>query len=97
MLIIGLVVAAIIGPLFVWRNNENRSIKRYGIGSAAAVVGAAAPAIGMGQCGFADGATGVDHLFMYGLMFGGGWLALLAAQSFWDRADGKRKDSAAFA
>ncbi len=97
MLIIGLVVAAIIGPLFVWRNNENRSIKRYGIGSAAAVVGAAAPAIGMGQCGFADGATGVDHLFMYGLMFGGGWLALLAAQSFFDRADGKKKDSAAFA
>ncbi len=97
MLIIGLVVAAIIGPLFVLRNNENRSIKRYGIGSAAAVVGAAAPAIGMGQCGFTDGATGVDHLFMYGLMFGGGWLALLAAQSFFDRADGKKKDSGAFA
>jgi sn-glycerol 3-phosphate transport system permease protein len=95
-LIAGLLVAALVGPIFVWRNTENRSIPRYGIGSAVAVIGAAIPAFAIGQCGFADESSGVDHLFMYGLMAGGAWLGLVIARSMFDRADGITKDSAAF-
>ena len=39
MLIVGLVVAAILGPLYVWQNTQNPTIRRYGIGSAVAVLG----------------------------------------------------------
>ena len=97
MLIIGLVVAAILGPLYVWKNTDSPSIARYGIGSAVAVLGAAVPTFAMGGCAFQEHATGVDMLLGYGLMYGGAWLALLGAQTFWDRADGKEKSSEAFA
>jgi sn-glycerol 3-phosphate transport system permease protein len=97
MLIIGLVVAALLGPLYVWKNTNRPSIRRYGVGSAVAVLGAAVTPFAMGQCAFAEHSTGVDNLLGYGLMFGGAWLALLAARNFWDRADGKTKSSEAFA
>ena len=42
-----------------------------------------------------EGTTGVDHLLAYGLMAGGAWLALIALQLLFDRADGKKPDSAA--
>ena len=97
MLIIGLIVAAILGPLYVWRNTEYPTIKRYGIGSAIAVLGAAVTPLAMAQCSFAEHSTGVDKLLGYSLMFGGGWLALMGARVFWDRADGKEKKNDAFA
>jgi sn-glycerol 3-phosphate transport system permease protein len=97
MLIIGLVVAAILGPVYVWKNTQYPTIRRYGISSAVAVLGAAITPLAMGQCSFAEHATGVDKLLGYTLMFGGGWLALMAARVFWDRADGKEKESSAFA
>ncbi len=90
-LIIGLIVAALLGPLYVWLNTDNPTISRYGIGSAVAVAGAAITPLAMNRCTFADHATGVDTLLGYGLMFGGGWLALLGARTFWDRADGNTK------
>ncbi len=94
-MLIGLIVAAILGPLYVWQNNDRPSAKRYGLGSAIAVLGAAVTPIAMGQCAFAAETTGVDHLFAYTLMAGGAWLALIALQSFFDRADGKKSESAA--
>jgi sn-glycerol 3-phosphate transport system permease protein len=97
MLIIGLVVAAVLGPLYTWRNTERPTVSRYGIASAIAVAGAAVTPIAMGQCGFAAEATGVDGLFAYGLMAGGALLALMALQALFDRADGKVKESAAMA
>ena len=75
MLIIGLVIAAILGPLYSWRNTEKPTVRRYGIASAVAVAGAAVTPIAMGQCGFAADATGVDALFAYGLMAVGALLA----------------------
>jgi sn-glycerol 3-phosphate transport system permease protein len=89
MLIVGLIVAALAGPLWVWRNVDNPTVKRYGIGSAVAVLGAAVTPIAMGRCGFAEGTTGVDHLFAWGLMVGGGWFALIALQAVFNRIDGK--------
>jgi sn-glycerol 3-phosphate transport system permease protein len=89
LLIIGLIVAAILGPVYVWQNTDNATISRYGIGSAVAVLGAAVTPLAMNRCAFAEHATSVDNLLGYGLMFGGAWLALLGARTFWDRADGK--------
>ncbi len=97
MLIFGLVVAALLGVLYVWLNIERRSIQRYAIGSGVAVVGAAIPTFAMGRCGFAEGTSGVDHLFSLVLMWGAGWIALIALRAFFDRADGKAKESAAMA
>ncbi|MGB5565925.1 MAG: hypothetical protein WBN93_06280, partial [Acidimicrobiia bacterium] len=94
MLILGLVVAAILGPVYVWRNNDDASARRYGIGSAVAVLGAAVTPFAMGRCAFLEGTSGVDHLLAYGLMAGGAWLALIALQLLFDRADGKKSDSA---
>lgn len=95
MLILGLVVAAILGPVYVWRNNDNPSVRRYGIGSAVAVLGAAVTPFAMGRCAFLEGTSGVDHLLAYGLMAGGAWLALIALQLLFSRADGKKSDGAA--
>ena len=95
MLILGLIVAAVLGPVYVWLNSENATVQRLGIGSAVAVAGAAVTPLAMGRCGFAAETTGVDHLLAFGLMFGGGWLALIALQVFFDRADGVKADSAA--
>jgi len=89
MLILGLIVAALVGPLWVWRNVDNATVQRYGIGSAVAVLGAAVTPIAMGQCGFAEDTTGVDHIFQWGLMVGGGWIALTIMRSVFDRIDGK--------
>jgi sn-glycerol 3-phosphate transport system permease protein len=97
MLITGLIVAAIIGPLYVWKNTERPTIQRYGISSAVAVAGAAVTPLAMNQCSFAEHATGVDKLLGFTLMFIGGWLALMGARVFWDRADGKEKSNEAFA
>ena len=94
MLILGLVVAAILGPIYVWQNNDNPSARRYGIGSAVAVLGAAVTPFAMGRCAFLEGTSGVDHLLAYGLMAGGAWLALIALQLLFDRADGRKSDSA---
>jgi len=89
MLILGLIVAALVGPLWVWRNFDNPTVQRYGIGSAVAVVGAAVTPLAMGQCGFAEDTTGVDHVFAWSLMFGGGWIALSIMRAVFDRKDGK--------
>ncbi len=89
MLIAGLIVAAFLGPLFVWRKSDSPSVARYGIASAAAVVGAAVTPIGMGQCAFAEETSGVDHLLAWALMAGGAWLALIITQAAFDRFDGK--------
>ena len=95
MLIIGLVAAAILGPLFTWLNADHRSIPRLGVASAVAVAGAAVTPIAMGQCGFVPESTGVDALLAYGLMAAGAWLALIPLHSLFDRADGKVKQETA--
>ncbi|MBT8193501.1 MAG: sugar ABC transporter permease [Acidimicrobiia bacterium] len=95
MLILGLIAAALLGPLFVWRTNDNPSVQRYGIASAVAVAGAAVTPLAMGQCGFSSVATGVDHLLAYGLMATASLLALLGARALFDRADGKKVTSGA--
>ncbi len=97
MLIFGLVVAAMLGVLYVRLNIEKRSLQRYAIGSGIAVAGAAIPTVAMGRCGFAEGTSGVDHLLSLTLMWGAGWIALIALRSFFDRADGKAKESVAMA
>jgi len=97
MLILGLIVAALLGPLYVRLNSDRATIQRLGIGSAVAVAGAAVTPLVMGQCGFATETSGVDHLLTYGLMFGGGWVALIALQSFFDRTDGTSDQDAAMA
>jgi len=97
LFIAGLVIAAFIGVFYVWRNTTNPSIRRYGVGSAVAVLGASVSPIVMGQCSFAEHTSSVDKLLGYSLMFGGAWLALMGARTFWDRADGKEKSSAAVA
>ena len=88
MLIVGLVVAAILGPLYVYFNTDSPSPRRYGVGSAVSVLGAAVTPLAMNRCAFAEHATGVDNLLGYGLMFGGAWLGLIGARFFWDRTDG---------
>ncbi len=97
MLILGLVIAAVLGPLYVWQNNDNPTVKRYGIGSAVAVLGAAATPLAMGRCAFEEGSSGVDHLFAYSLTAGGAWLGLIVLQFLFDRVDGKAAESAAMA
>ncbi len=97
MLILGLVVAAVLGPLYVWQNNDHPTVKRYGIGSAVAVLGAAVTPLAMGRCAFAEGSSGVDRLLAYSLMAGGAWLALIALQSLFERADGKKPEGAGMA
>lgn len=88
MLILGLVVAAILGIAYVQWRTANPSPIRMSIASTVAVAGAAVTPIAMGQCGFAAESTGVDHLLAYGLMAAGAWLALLAVHTLFDRADG---------
>ena len=95
MLIIGLVVAALLGLAFVRFSLEGRTTSRYALAVTAAVAGAAVTPIGMGQCGFAPETSGVDHLLAYGLMAGGAWLALIGLRSFFDRDT--KKDSGAVA
>ncbi len=97
MFILGLTVAALAGVLWVWRHTESPTVQRYGIGSAAAVAGAAVTPLAMGQCGFASETTGVDHLFSWGLMAVGGWLALTIAQALFDRQDGKASGESSMA
>ncbi len=97
MLILGLVIAAVLGPLYVWQNNDNPTVKRYGIGSAVAVLGAAATPLAMGRCAFEEGSSGVDHLLAYSLMAGGAWLGLIVLQFLFDRVDGKAAEGAAMA
>lgn len=97
MLILGLVVAAVLGPLFVWRTVEKPTVQRYSVGSTAAVLGAAVTPIAMGQCGFAQASTGVDHLLAYGLMAAGAWLALIGTRALFDRTDSKANDSGSMA
>jgi sn-glycerol 3-phosphate transport system permease protein len=97
MLILGLVVAAVLGPIHVWQKNDHPTTRRYGIGSAVAVLGAAVTPLAMGRCAFSEGSTGVAHLLAYSLMGGGAWLALIVLQSLFDRADGKKLESSAMA
>ena len=97
MLIIGLVVAALAGFGFVHLVLERHNPIRYGVGSVAAVAGAAVTPIAMGQCGFAPETSGVDHLLAYGLMAAGAWVALVVVRSFFERRDGIADDSEAFA
>ncbi len=92
MLIIGLVIAAVLGPLYLARTPRYRTPRRLGVGATASVAGAAVTPLAMGQCGFAAETSGVDHLLAYGLMAGGSWLALIVAKAFYDRADGARSD-----
>ena len=97
MLILGLVVAAMLGPLYVWLNVERQTVQRFAIGSGVAVLGAGVTPLAMGMCAFAEGTSGVDHLLALTLMWGAAWIALIALRSFFDRADGKAKESAAMA
>jgi len=97
MLIAGLIVVAFLVPLFVWRKSDSPSVARYGIASAAAVVGAAITPIGMGQCAFAEETSGVDHVLAWALMAGGAWLALIITQSAFDKLDGKKTGGAGVA
>ncbi len=97
MLILGLIVAAILGPLYVWWKIDNATVPRYGIASATAVAGAAVPLIALGQCGFAAESTSVDQLLTFGLMLGGAWLGLIGLHALLDRADGVEKESSAMA
>lgn len=89
MLIFGLIIAAVAGAGYVRLNIDNPTVQRYGIGSATAILGAAVSPLAMDQCGFASETSGVDHLFAWGLMFGGGWLALIIMRGVLDRRDGK--------
>ena len=97
MLILGLVVAALVGPLDIWWHTGTPSVRRIGIASAVAVLGAAVTPVAMSQCGFAEGSTGVDRLLAYGLMLGGALLALIGVRALFDRADGNVKADAAMA
>jgi sn-glycerol 3-phosphate transport system permease protein len=97
MLIIGLVGAAAIGLLYVRVFLTRRDPVRYAISSVAAVAGASVTPIAMGECGFAAETSGVDHLLAYGLMAGGGWLALVGLRSFFDHRDGVASESSAVA
>ncbi len=90
MLIFGLVVAAMLGPLYVWLNVERQTVQRFAIGSGVAVLGAGVTPLAMGMCAFAEGTSGVDHLLALTLMWGAAWIALIALRSFFDRTDGKR-------
>lgn len=94
MLILGLVVAAIVGPLYIWRVSDSVTPRRMAITSGVAVLGASVTPVAMGQCGFAAETSGVDHLLAYGLMAVGMSLALVLARSFFDRADGLKTESA---
>ncbi|MCH7668983.1 MAG: sugar ABC transporter permease [Acidobacteria bacterium] len=97
MLILGLIVAAFVGPLFVWKKTKNRTPARYAIGSSTAVVGSAITPILMGQCGFIEETSGVGHLLAWGLMVGSGWLALILMLALFDRADGIAKSGSSMA
>lgn len=92
LLILGLVVVAVLAPLYLARTPQYRTPRRLGIGTTAAVAGAAITPIAMGQCGFANETSGVDHLLAYGLMAGGAWLALVVTKALYDRADGTGTD-----
>ena len=96
MLIAGLIVAAIGGALYMMQA-FGRSSSRMAIGSGAAALGAAVTPVLMDQCGFAAEATAVDHLFAYGLMAGGAWLALVITKAFLRRGEKKSGEDAAFA
>lgn len=95
MLIVGLVVAAVFGVAYLSMTPRYRTPRRLGIGAAASVAGAAATPLAMGQCGFADEATGVDHVLAYALMAGGAWLVLIVVKALYDRADGFSEESSA--
>jgi sn-glycerol 3-phosphate transport system permease protein len=92
MLILGLVGAAVLGAGYVWWRIDSPSPARFGVASSVAVLGAAVTPIAMGQCGFAEETSGVDHLLAYGLMAAGAWLALIAVHSLFDHNDGKVKE-----
>ena len=92
MLIAGLIVAAILGPLYVRWKFDSPPLARYGIASAVAVLGASISPLVMNQCAFGAESTGVDFLFGYGLMAATGWVALIAMHAVYDRVDGKVKD-----
>jgi sn-glycerol 3-phosphate transport system permease protein len=93
MLILGLIGAAVLGPLYVWWKVERRSIPRYGIASAVAVAGAAVTPIAMGQCAFTAESSGVDHLLAYGIMAATAWVALIILHALFDRIDGRERES----
>lgn len=93
MLIVGLVVAAILGPAYLARNPRYRTPRRLGIGAAASVAGAAATPLAMNQCGFADEASSVDHILAYALMAAGSWLVLIVTKALYDRTDGTSEAS----
>ena len=95
MLTVGLLAAALLGLAFVRYSIKERTAARYAMAVTAAVAGAAVTPIGMGQCGFAPETSGVDHLLAYGLMAGGGWLALIGLKSFFERDDKKESGTVA--
>ena len=96
LLIVGLVVAAIGGALYIIRSFDHPTPTRIAIGSAAAVVGAAASPLLMNQCAFQAETSGVDHLLAYGLMAGGAWLALIITKAIFGRVDGTKKAGSSF-
>lgn len=95
MLIAGLIVAALLGPAYVWWKLDRPTPARYGIASAVSVAGAAVTPLAMNQCGFAAEASGVDHLFAYAFMAATAWVALIALHAVFDRIDGKVKEESA--
>lgn len=96
MLIIGLLIAAVLGVVYVRWKVDNKTLPRYGIASAAAVAGSAVTPYAMGLCAFAAESSGVDHLLAYGLMAASAWLVLIGVHALFDRADGKVRESSEF-
>jgi sn-glycerol 3-phosphate transport system permease protein len=97
MMTLGIVVAALLGPLYVHFNSRKRTAQRYALGAATAAIGAAAVPVAMGQCMFAEGAGGVDRLLGYALMAGGALLGLFILRAVFDRVDGTSGSGEAFA
>ncbi len=93
MLTTGLIAVALLGAVSLARTAAYRKGGRLAVGAAAAAIGGGATTVMMGGCGFAPGASSVDHLLAYGLMAAGGWVALVVTRALFDRADGTLPES----
>ena len=93
MLIAGLIVAAVAGPLYVWAKTDDPTIVRYVVAAMVSSAGAALTPYAMDQCAFSAESTGVDHLLALGLMAATAWVALIIFHAVLDRLDGRVRES----